>query len=69
MNIVKFLLAALALFAISFAANATGPDFSSLTTAVDFSTTITAILGVFAGLAGVFIIIRGGTLILDKIRR
>lgn len=60
---------ALALSALSFSASAAGPDFSTLTSAVDFSTVITAILAVFAALAGVFVVTRGGQLILEKIRR
>lgn len=45
------------------------PDFSTLTTAVDFSTVITALLTIMAALAGVYIVMRGGSLILSKIRR
>jgi len=50
------------------AANATAPDFSTLTAAVDFSTVITAILLVMAGLAGVYIIWVGGGMILTKLK-
>lgn len=48
---------------------AAGPDFSTLTAAVDFSTVQTAIMGVFATIAGIYVIIRGGGLVLSKIRR
>lgn len=51
------------------AAFADPPDFSTLTTAVDFSTVITALLTIMAALAGVYIVMRGGSLILSKIRR
>lgn len=45
------------------------PDFSTLTAAVDFSTVITALLGIMASLAGVYIVMRGGSMVLQKIRR
>lgn len=48
---------------------AAAPDFTTLTAAVDWSTAIAAILLVMAGLAGVFIVSGGGSMILDKIRR
>lgn len=48
---------------------AVGPDFSTLTNSVDFSTVTSAIMGIFAALATVYIVIRGGGLILSKIRR
>lgn len=44
------------------------PDYSDLTEAVDFSTTTTAIMGIFAALAVVYIVIKGGSLILQRIR-
>lgn len=47
---------------------AAGPDFSTLTASVDFSTAIAAILLVMAGLAGVYIVMKGGSLILSKLR-
>ncbi|GHU39158.1 hypothetical protein AGMMS50256_38860 [Betaproteobacteria bacterium] len=55
-------------FGVAFAADGTPPDFSTLTSSVDFSTAITAVLLVMAGLAGVFIVIRGGKLILSMLR-
>jgi hypothetical protein len=50
-------------------ADPTAPDFSSLTSSLDFSTVITAVLLVMAGLAGVYIVVKGGSLILNAIRR
>lgn len=46
----------------------TAPDFSTLTSAVDYSTAIAAILLVMAGLAGVYIVMSGGSMILQKLR-
>lgn len=51
--------------ALSFAA---APDFTTLTASVDFSTATAAILLVMAGLAGVYIVMKGGALILSKLR-
>ncbi len=45
------------------------PSFTTLTAAVDFSTVISSLLTIMAALAGVFIVMRGGSLILSKIRR
>lgn len=45
------------------------PDFSTLTTGIDFSTAITAILAAMAALAGVYIVMKGGQLILSAIRK
>ncbi|WP_263770047.1 hypothetical protein [Propionivibrio soli] len=57
------------LFLMSMAARAaTGPDFTTLTAAVDYSTAIAAILVVMAGLAGVYIVMSGGSMILQKLR-
>jgi uncharacterized integral membrane protein len=47
---------------------AAAPDFTSLTTAVDYSTAIAAILLVAAGLAGVGIVMAGIKLILPMIK-
>lgn len=47
---------------------ATGPDYTSLTSAVDFTTTITAILAVMALLAGLYLVIKGGKVILGVLR-
>lgn len=54
------------------AAHATGgtaaPDLSSLTNAVDFSTTITAILAIAGLLAGVYISIKGIKFVLGLLK-
>ena len=47
---------------------AAGPDFTGLTGQIDWSTAIAAILLVMGGLAGVFIVMKGGDLILAKLR-
>jgi hypothetical protein len=52
-----------------FPAFAEPPAFTTLTAAVDFSTVISSLLTIMAALAGVFIVMRGGSLILSKIRR
>lgn len=44
------------------------PDFTTLTSSVDYSTAIAAILLVFAALAGVYIVMSGGSMILNKLR-
>lgn len=49
------------------AANATAPDFTSLTAAVDFSSVITGIITISAALAGVGIVMKGSSLILRKL--
>ncbi len=46
----------------------TAPDLSSLTNAVDFSTTITALLSIAGLLAGVYIAIKGAKTVLGMIR-
>jgi hypothetical protein len=46
----------------------TAPDFTSLTTAVDYTTAVAAILLVAAGLAGVYIVMAGIKLILPMIK-
>lgn len=48
-------------------ANATGPDYSSLTSAVDFAAAGTAVLAVYAGLAGLGVLVMGGSLIVRKV--
>jgi hypothetical protein len=55
---------------VGFAGNAlaAAPDFSSLTAAVDYSTAISAILLVAAGIAGVAIVVYGIKLIIPMIR-
>lgn len=49
---------------VSFSAHAEPPSFTSLTSAVDYSTAIAAVLLVFAGIAGIAIVWKGGKLIL-----
>jgi len=64
-----FLLACLMMLTnIAFAAG-TGPDFSGLTAQVDWTTAIAALLLVMGGLAGVYIVWTGGSLILAKLKR
>jgi hypothetical protein len=48
-------------------ANAAGVDFTSLTSAVDFSSVITAVLLVFAAIAGVGVAFKGGKMILKAL--
>jgi hypothetical protein len=45
-----------------------GPDFSGLTSQIDWTTAIAAILLVMGGLAGVYVVMMGGSLILAKLR-
>lgn len=49
-------------------AYATGPDYTSLTAAVDFSGVITAILAVAALLAAVYVVRKGIRLVLGSLR-
>lgn len=53
---------------LSVPAFAAGPDFSGLTSQIDWTTAIAAILLVMGGLAGVYIVMKGGDLILTKLR-
>ena len=61
-------LAAIALATGSGMAFATGPDLTSLTSAVDFGTTTTAILAIAALLAAVFVAIRAAKTVLGMIK-
>lgn len=61
-------LALVGVIAVSGSAFAGGPDLSSLTTAVDFGTTITAILAIAGLLAGVYIAIKGAKTVLRMIK-
>ncbi|BBL58142.1 hypothetical protein [Methylomonas koyamae] len=66
----SFLLKAfLGLFLMAFGLDAFAepPDFTDLTDAVDFSTVITALMTIMGALAGVYIVNRGGNMILGKI--
>lgn len=47
---------------------ATAPDFTPLTSMVDFSTVVTAVLAIATLLAGVYVAIRGAKTILSMIR-
>ena len=51
-----------------FARAAGGPDFSGLTGQIDWTTCIAAILLVMGGLGGVYVVMTGGNLILQKLR-
>jgi hypothetical protein len=55
------------IFLIPFAVNAAAPDYSTLTSSVDFSSVITAIISISAALAGVGIVMKGTSLILRKL--
>lgn len=46
----------------------TGPDYSVLTDAVDWSTIGALILTVFAAIAGVIVVFKGGKMVLKAIR-
>ena len=59
---------ALQLALIGGAANAAPVDLTSLTTAVDFSTTTTAVLGVAAALIGVYIAWKAAKLVISAVR-
>jgi hypothetical protein len=62
--------AALVLAAIVMAsvASAAGPDLSPLTSVVDFSTVVTALLAISGLLAGVYVAIRGAKIVLSMIK-
>lgn len=47
---------------------AAGPDFSAMTTGIDFSTAITAVIAVGTALAGLYIAIAGAKGVLRMIR-
>lgn len=55
----------LSLFGLS--AMAAAPDFTTLTAAVDFSTLTTALLALFAAMAAVGIVAKGGSFLVRKI--
>lgn len=60
------LIGAIAISSSAFAAG--GPDLSSLTAAVDFGTTITALLAISGLLASVYIAIKGAKTVLRMIK-
>lgn len=45
-----------------------GPDFTTLTSAVDFSTATTAIMSIFGLLAVVYVAMKGGSMIMSVLR-
>ena len=49
-------------------AAATAPDYTAITTAIDWTTTITAILAIMATMAGVYIAFKGGKLVLRALK-
>lgn len=53
---------------LAFPVLAAGPDFTGLTSQIDWSTAIAAILLVMGGLGGVYVVMKGGSLILSKLR-
>ncbi len=63
----KSVVALLGLFAVG-AAMAAPPDYSSLTGAIDFSTTITAVLAASAALMAVYIVWKGASLIIRAVK-
>ena len=44
------------------------PDYSGITGAIDWSTALTAVGSVFAGVAGVYMLIKGGKIILGVVK-
>ena len=61
-------LAVIALATGSAVSMAAGPVLTDLTGAVDFATTTTAVLGIAASLAAVFVAVRAAKLVLGMIR-
>lgn len=55
-------------FLFSSFALADGPDFSKITGAIDFGSVVTAILSVMGLLAGVFLAIKGGKIVLNLLK-
>lgn len=55
-------------FLTSLAFAADGPDFSKITGAIDFGSVVTAILAVMGLLAGVFLAIKGGKIVLNLLK-
>jgi hypothetical protein len=68
MNKLKMGLLALPAVLASGVANAQAVDYTDLTAAVDFSTTIEAIIVVFAALALVYVAYKGGRFVLRALR-
>jgi hypothetical protein len=68
MNLKKLIAVVVLSVAAGVASATTGPDFSGLTSQVDWTTAIAAILLVMGGIASVYIVMKGGSLILSKLR-
>lgn len=71
MKFLKIWLSALAAFALSLfglSAQAAGPDLSTVTTAVDFGTVTTALLGVAAAMIVVYIAWKGAKMVIAAVR-
>jgi hypothetical protein len=69
MKFIKSALGAVAsLFGMVGAAHAAPPDFSTLTTAVDFSTVVTAIMAVAAALVVVYVAWKGAKMVISAVR-
>lgn len=49
-------------------AQATPPDFSTLTSSIDFSTVITGVMAVAAVMVGVYVAIKGAKIVLQMVR-
>lgn len=56
-------------FGFSVPSFAAAPDFSSVTSAVDFSTVVTGVLAVAALAAAVYVAIKGATMLIGMIRK
>lgn len=64
--LIGLLLAGLSM--MGFSAHAAGPDLSTVTTAVDFGTVTTAVLGVAAALIVVYIAWKGAKMVIAAVR-
>ncbi|MFM0731099.1 hypothetical protein PQQ52_11475 [Paraburkholderia sediminicola] len=53
---------------VSFAQAAGGPDYTALTTGVDFTSTIAAVLAVAALLVGLWLAVRGAKIVIGMVR-
>jgi len=69
MKLIQMLFFTILALLCNLASAAGGPDFSGLTAQVDWTTAIAALLLVMGGLAGVYIVWTGGSLILAKLKR
>ncbi len=66
----KYLLALIASLMLFIGTNAfaVGPDFSTITSSVDFSTVVTGVMAVAVALVGVYIAVRGARMLLSFVR-